>query len=226
MTVVERGITGRKSRGLEFDTYIEVAGMVLIFPGRGAMRALVTLPWAIPTIAVSAAFMWLANVHYGLFNQVGLATGILREPFALLQTPGLALAAVTLAHTWKGLPLVFVVLLGSLQSLPSELIEAATVDAAGRLAQFRYIILPHLKTAIALAAVLSGLYNFALFDLTYLLTGGGPAGSTKTLPQLLYSEMFRAFNTGRAAAVGVTIFLAGVASLALLFLINARDRKR
>ena len=195
-------------------------------PGRGLMRALVTLPWAIPTIAASAAFLWLGNVHYGIINQIGLATGILKEPFAFFQTPSLALPIVTLAHAWKGLPLVFIVLLASLQSLPNELLEAAKIDGARWLAQLRHIILPHLKTAIGLAAVLSGLYNFALFDLTYLLTGGGPVGATMTLPMFEYNQMFRALNTGRAATVGLTIFLAGILTLTLLFVMNARERKR
>ena len=194
--------------------------------GRGIWRALVTLPWAVPTISVAAAFLWLSNTNYGLFNQIGLATGILKLPLAFLGDPTLALPAVIIAHAWKGLPLAFIVIFASLQSLPSEHLEAARVDGAWWLGQLCYIILPHLKTAIGLAAVLSGIYNFALFDLTFLLTGGGPAGATMTLPMLEYNQMFRSLDTGRAAAVGVTIFLVGVLSLALLFLMNAQDRKK
>ena len=194
--------------------------------GRGILRALVTLPWAVPTISVAAAFLWLSNTNYGLFNQIGLATGILKLPLAFLGDPKLALPAVIMAHAWKGLPLAFIVIFASLQSLPSEYLEAARVDGAWGWGQLRYIILPHLKTAIGLAAVLSGIYNFALFDLTFLLTGGGPAGATMTLPMLEYNQMFRSLDIGRAAAVGVVIFLAGILSLALLFLMNAQDRKK
>ena len=71
---------------------------------------------------------------------------------------------------------VFIIVFASLQSLPEEQIEASKIDGAGKLRQLQYVILPHLKTSIALAAVLSGAYNFSLFDLTFLLTGGGPAG--------------------------------------------------
>jgi multiple sugar transport system permease protein len=194
--------------------------------GRGIWRALVTLPWAVPTISVAAAFLWLSNTNYGLFNQLGLATGILKLPLAFLGDPTLALPAVIMAHAWKGLPLAFIVIFASLQSLPSEHLEAARVDGAWGLGQLRYIILPHLKTAIGLAAVLSGIYNFALFDLTFLLTGGGPAGSTTTLPMLEYNQMFRSLDTGRAAVVGVTIFLVGVLALTLLFLLNTQERRK
>lgn len=194
--------------------------------GRGIFRALVTLPWAVPTISVAASFLWLSNTNYGLFNQIGLASGILSLPLAFLGDPKLAMPAVIVAHAWKGLPLVFIIIFAALQSLPSDHLEAAKVDGAWGLSQLRYIILPHLKTAIGLAAVLSGIYNFALFDLTFLLTGGGPSGTTMTLPMLEYNQMFRSLDTGRAAAVGLTIFLVGVLALALLFWLNTQDRKK
>lgn len=194
--------------------------------GRGALRALVTLPWAVPTIAVATAFLWLANTHYGLFNQIALSTGLLGEPLAILGEPDFALAAVTVAYAWKGLPLVLIIVLSALQSLPPEQLEAARVDGAWRRGQLQHVILPHLRSSIALAAVLSGIYNFALFDITYLLTGGGPAGATSTLPLLLYNQEFVALDTGRAAAVGVVIFLAGVVALALLAGAGVARRRR
>ena len=193
---------------------------------RGLWRALITLPWAVPTVAVAAAFLWLCNPHYGLFNQLGLALGILEEPMGIFGDLHLALPAVVFVHAWKGLPLVFIIVFASLQSLPEEQIEAARIDGAGRMAQLRYVILPHLKTSIALAAVLSGIYNFSLFDLTFLLTGGGPAGLTMTLPMLEYNQMFRSLNIGRAATIGISIFLSGIVALSLLFVLTTRDRAK
>lgn len=185
-------------------------------PGRGFCRAALMLPWAVPTIAVAAAFLWLANTNYGLFNQLGLALGVLQAPIAFLGSPTLALSSVTVAHAWKGLPLVFVIILSALQSLPPELMEAAKVDGAGMRSQFTHVVLPHLTPSIALSGVLSGIYNFALFDITFLLTGGGPAGVTTTLPLLLYYQEFKALDTGRAAVVGISIFLAGLMALIAL----------
>jgi multiple sugar transport system permease protein len=195
-------------------------------PWRGVMRSLVTLPWALPTIAVATAFSWLANTNYGLFDQLAMASHLLKEPIAFLGDPAWALPAVTLAHAWKGLPLVFIIILSALQSLPPEQLEAARVDGASSWSQFLFVIVPHLKWSIALAGVLSGIYNFSLFDITFLLTGGGPAGATLTLPLLLYNQAFRGLDFGRAAAVGLVIFIAGLISLGVLFLAQGRERRR
>ena len=192
--------------------------------GRGMLRALVTLPWAIPTIAVATAFLWLGNTNYGVINQLGLATGAFAEPIAFLGEPGWATWTVIVAHAWKGLPLVFIIILSALQSLPHEIREAARVDGAGRWASFNHIILPHVLPSIGLAAVLSGIYNFALFDITYLLTGGGPSGRTTTLPLLLYNQAFRGLDQGRAAAVGLVIFGAGVLALVVMQRLTRRAR--
>ena len=192
--------------------------------GRGILRGLVTLPWAIPTIAVATAFLWHGNTNYGVINQLGLATGLFPEPIAFLGQPGWATWTVIAAHAWKGLPLVFIIILSSLQSLPREILEAARVDGAGRRATFEKIMLPHLMPSIALAAVLSGIYNFALFDITYLLTGGGPSGSTTTLPLLLYNQAFRALDQGRAAVIGLVIFGAGLLALGVVFGLSRRSR--
>jgi multiple sugar transport system permease protein len=192
--------------------------------GRGLLRSLVTLPWAIPTITVATAFLWLANTNYGLINQIGLESGLFSEPIAFLGERGWATWSVIIAHAWKGLPLVFIVILSSLQSLPAEVVEAARVDGAGSRATFSHVVLPHLIPAIALAGVLSGIYNFALFDITFLLTGGGPSGSTTTLPLLLYNQAFRGLDQGRAAAVGLVIFLAGMISLVVVLRLARRAR--
>jgi multiple sugar transport system permease protein len=192
--------------------------------GRAVLRSVVTIPWAIPTVAVATGFLWLGNTNYGLFNQIGLATGIFPEPISFLGERGWATASVTAAHAWKGLPLVFIVILAALQSLSREIVEAARVDGAGPLASFTHVVLPHLMPSIALAGVLSGIYNFALFDITFLLTGGGPSGSTTTLPLLLYNQAFRALDTGRASAVGLVVFLGGVIALATVFRVSARAR--
>lgn len=192
--------------------------------GRAILRSVITLPWAIPTIAVATGFLWLGNTNYGLFNQIGLASGVFPEPISFLGERGWATTWVTLAHAWKGLPLVFLLVLASLQSLSNEIVEAARVDGAGRFKAFAYIVLPHLMPSIALAGVLSAIFNFALFDITFLLTGGGPSGSTTTLPLLLYNQAFRALDMGRASAVGLVIFLSGVVALTVVFRLSSRSR--
>jgi len=195
-------------------------------PGRGLFRGLVTLPWAVPTIAVASAFLWLADPFYGLFNQLGQKLGLLSQPISLLGDPRYAIWAVTIATAWKGLPLVFIIILSALQSLEPQYLEAAKVDGASWRSQLRHVILPHLRSAIALAAVLSAVYNFALLDLAFLLTSGGPAGTTTNWPLLLYNQNFVALDTGRAAVVGVAIFLAGLVALGCVLAYDGMRRRR
>src|SRR5262249_18319457 len=104
--------------------------------------------------------------------------------------------------------------------------EAAKVEGASWRSQLRHVILPHLRSAIALAAVLSAVYNFALLDLAFLLTDGGPAGTTTNWPLLLYNQNFVALDTGRAAVVGVGIFLARVVALTVVRGYEAHRRRR
>jgi ABC-type sugar transport system permease subunit len=195
-------------------------------PGRNLFRGLVTLPWAVPTIAIATAFLWLSDPFYGLFNQLGQRLGLLSQPISVLGDPRYAIWAVTLATAWKGLPLVFIIVLSALQSLEPQYLEAAKVDGASWRSQLRHVILPHLRSAIALAAVLSAVYNFALLDLAFLLTDGGPAGTTTNWPLLLYKQDFVALDTGRAAVVGVAIFLAGVVALTFVLVLDGLRRRR
>ena len=195
-------------------------------PGRGIFRGLVTLPWAVPTIAIATAFLWLADPFYGLFNQLGQWSGVLSQPISVLGDPRYAIWAVTLATAWKGLPLVFIIILSALQSLEPQYLEAAKVDGASWRSQLRHVILPHLRSAIALAAVLSAVYNFSLLDLTFLLTDGGPAGTTTNWPLLLYKQNFVALDTGRAAVVGIAIFLAGALALTFVLAVEGLRRRR
>ena len=134
--------------------------------------------------------------------------------------------ALILLHATFTIPFTTWVLQDFYHSIPSDLEEAGYIDGAGNFSQLLYVIVPHLKTSIALAAVLSGAYNFSLFDLTFLLTGGGPAGLTMGLPMLEYNQMFRSLNIGRAAVIGMTIFFSCIVSLSALFFLIERDRKK
>jgi multiple sugar transport system permease protein len=204
------------SVGLSLAVAIPLAlGLDRKFRGSGVLRALVTTPWAVPTIGVMTAFLWLTNTNYGLFNQVAMASGLIDTPIAVLSDPRFALTAVTVAHAWKSMPLVLLVILAALQSRSVELVEAARADGASPGQVFRHVTWPHIRGAVTIGAALTGVYNFTLFDITFLLTGGGPSGRTTTLPLLLYSQWFGSGDVGRASAVGCLIFGASVLVLAL-----------
>jgi len=110
-----------------------------------------------------------------------------------------------MVHIWKGLPFVILVFLAALQTLPHDTQEAARVDGAGYWQEMRYIVLPQLRYIIAITFILRFIWTFNWFDLTYLLTGGGPGSATMTLPISVYITAFRTFQLGQSAAYATMI---------------------
>jgi multiple sugar transport system permease protein len=173
------------------------------FPLRRLMRAAVVLPWAMPTIAAAFVFRWLFDPTFGPINTVLQGLGIIGEPVTWLANGGTALGVVIAAHVWKGIPFVILVFLAGLQSAPRELYEAARVDGANVWQELRFVTLPHMRALIVITLVLRFIWTFNWFDLTFLLTGGGPAGDTRTLPLEVYITAFRTFQLGLASAYAV-----------------------
>lgn len=172
-------------------------------------RVLVLVPWAMPPVI--RGLMWnmvLLPDSGGPLNYFLLQLGLITEPINWLNNFAWALPAVILVGIWGGLPQSSIVLLAGLQSIPKELYEAAGLDGAGVLAQFRYITLPGLRPVITAIVSLRFMWNFNAFGLVYTLTQGGPGGRTR-LPMLFaYEEAFRYGNAGYAAALGNVMVLA------------------
>src|SRR5699024_177830 len=119
--------------------------------------------------------------HMGVFNDILMKIGIINGPKSFLASTTGGFIAVVIAELWRGIPFFAITLLASLQSIPEELYEAADVDGAGKIKQFGYITLPHLKNTIVLTTLLRIVWEFNNVDLIFNLTGGGPANSTTTL---------------------------------------------
>lgn len=171
--------------------------------GRTFLRGILLFPWLVPSVVVSFLWMWIFNANYGVANGVLEAFGIIDTPQAWLAQPATAMAAVIIAKTWASFPWMMVMLLAGLQTVPPELHEAAEVDGAGAVRRFTSITLPHLKGIIGLVLLLELIWNFQQFDTIYVLTGGGPAGSTKTFAVAVYETAFQGFDLGRAGALGL-----------------------
>ncbi|WP_211239565.1 carbohydrate ABC transporter permease [Jiangella gansuensis] len=171
--------------------------------GQRVFRGLFLVPWLVPGVVVSFLWMWIFNANYGVANGVLESLGIIDAPQAWLAEPGTAMAAVIIAKTWASFPWMMVMLLAGLQTVPPELHEAAEVDGAGTVRRFASITLPHLKGIIGLVLLLEFIWNFQHFDIIYVLTGGGPAGSTQTFATSVYEIAFRGFDLGRAGALGL-----------------------
>ncbi|PRY00810.1 carbohydrate ABC transporter permease [Allonocardiopsis opalescens] len=178
------------------------AAAVLInraFPGRTFARAVMTLPWAVPTVAVVLVFRWIYNDGTGVANQVTGALG-LGQPNWLID-PRYGMLAVLIATVWKVTPFVMLVVLAALQSVPDELYEATRVDGADGLSTFKAVVLPYLMPTLRVVALLMTIWSFRRFEIIFLLTGGG--ADTNTIVVHVYREAFLNSDLGTAAAIGM-----------------------
>lgn len=171
--------------------------------GAKVLRGLMLIPWLIPGVVVSFLWMWIFNGNYGVLNAVLEGIGIIDEPQAWLAQPGTAMAAVIVAKTWQSFPWMMVMLLAGLQTVPPELHEAAEIDGAGTVRRFFSITVPQMGGIIGLVLLLEFIWNFQHFDIIYVLTGGGPAGSTQTFATAVYETAFDGFDLGHAGALGL-----------------------
>lgn len=171
------------------------------FRGRAVARAILTFPWAVPTVAAALIFSWIYNKDSGVLNHGLSSIGLGRHGW--LVDPTWALFAVTLASVWKVFPFVMLVVLAALQSVPDELYEAARVDGADALNRFRTVALPFLLPTLRVTALLMTIWSFRRFEIIWLLTQGGPVGSTNALVINVYRQAFVNSDLGRSAAMGV-----------------------
>ncbi len=173
------------------------------FRGRGVVRALVTVPWAAPGIAVALIATWMLNPQYGIVNRFLNAIGLGVPGGAILDSSTYALPAILVTTVWQLFPLTSVVLLSALQAVPRDLTEAATMDGAGRWWTFRAVTWQVIKPTVGLLALLMTIWSIRRFELIWLMTKGGPVGSTETLVIDLYAQAFDSKQLGTAAAIGM-----------------------
>lgn len=173
------------------------------FPGRGAARALMAIPWAAPAVAVALIATWMLNAQYGVVNRLLAAVGLTVPGGLILESPGRALPAILVTTIWQLFPFCSVVLLAALQGVPQEVREAATMDGAGPWWSFRVVTWPVIRPTVELLVLLMTIWSIRRFELIWLMTQGGPVGTTNTLVIDLYSTGFQLFDLGKAAAIGM-----------------------
>lgn len=173
------------------------------FRGRGVARALMAIPWAAPAVAVALIATWMLNAQYGVVNRVLAAVGLAVPGGLILESPDRALPAILVTTVWQLFPFCSVVLLAALQGVPQEVKEAATMDGAGPLWSFRVVTWPVIRPTVGLLVLLMTIWSIRRFELIWLMTKGGPVGTTNTLVIDLYSTGFQLFDLGKAAAIGM-----------------------
>jgi multiple sugar transport system permease protein len=172
--------------------------------GRNTLRGLLLAPYVLPTVVVALLWRWLLNDLYGLVPYLVRLVG-LHSPL-WLASPFWALTTVTIINGWMFFPFVLLVVMARIESIPPSLYEAASIDGAGVLARFAHVTLPQLREVVIVAGLLRGIWMFNKFDSIWLVTAGGPAGATETLPILGYFAGFARMDLGAGAAVGTMIF--------------------
>ena len=195
------------------DTVLGVAIALVLhrrFRGRGALRAAVLIPWALPTSVMALAWAWIFNDSFGVANDLLARLGLIDRPVAWLGEPRTAMAAMIVAEVWKTTPFVALIVLAGLQGIPEEILEAARVDGLGAWARLRKIVLPLLVPSILVAAAFRAVQAYGAFDIVYVMTGGGPGGATETVSLYAFQNYFRYldFGYGSAIATQTTIFAA------------------
>lgn len=174
-------------------------------PMRGVVRAVVIIPWALPTLVSVLIWMWMYSDIGGVFNHILMGVGVVDEPLLFLGQPVLAMASVILVNIWRGFPFFSVTLLAGLQTIGAELYDAAKVDGAGLWARFRHVTLPGLAPVMAVVTLLSTIFTLNDFAIIWLLTRGGPGNATDVLSTLTFKVAIRGLELGKGVAISMTM---------------------
>ena len=177
------------------------------FPGRGAMRTAMLIPWAIPTVVSAQMWRWMYNDVYGVINDIFMKLGLTHKAYAWLANPKLMLPAVISVDVWKTTPFMALLLLAGLQSIPNELYEAARVDGATAWQNLVRVTLPLLRPALLVALIFRTLDALRVFDVIYVMTGTTP----NTMSMAVYARQqlvdFGALGYGSAMSFGIFVII-------------------
>jgi multiple sugar transport system permease protein len=176
-----------------------------VFPFRRLVRASVLLPWIVPTVLGTMAWLWMFNPNFSVINWALVHSGLMTQGLNWLTDPDLALFSVIVVNAWRGTPFFAITVLAALQAIPGELYDAAAIDGAGKLQRFRHVTLPLVLPVLLTALVLSIIWTFSDFGIVYGLTKGGPMNSTHVLATLSYQTGLAAGNIGEGAAISLTM---------------------
>ncbi len=192
------------------------------FRGSEFLRGVTLVNWIIPGTAIGFLWSWIFNGQYGILNGLLSALGIIDENISFLGQPASALICVIIARSWQMLPWYMAFLLGGLQGVPVERIEAARIDGANNLQVFRYIVIPGMRQIFFLVLILGAIGNLQHFDIPWTMTEGGPARATTTLSIEVYRTAFKNWKLGQAATVG-TVWAVLLLLFSVVYLKQVRE---
>lgn len=194
------------------------------FKGRTVLAVLVILPWAVPRVAAAIVWEWIFHDQYGLANWFLSTLGFDFQGFAWFNDPYIAFGAIAVVIVWQSFPFVAVSMLAGLQSIPSQIHDAARIDGAGPWQRVWRITFPMLKSLLLVLIVISTIWDFKIFDQVFVMTGGGPARQTELLAITTWREAFTQHNFGLASALAMVMFvILAVVTVVYLWLIREEE---
>jgi multiple sugar transport system permease protein len=202
-------------------------GVALLLARKGPdlriASGLLILPMAITPVVAALVWRALLNPNYGWIDYYLQALGLIKEPIAWLSAPATAWLALLALDAWQWMPFVALILLAGLQGLPTEPLEAAAVDGAGRLGMFRFITLPMMRPFIVIAVLLRTVDAFKTFGTVQVLTNGGPGDATEIVNLSIYRVALQNFQVGTAAAMGIVFLIVVTIVIQQLLRVMARS---
>jgi multiple sugar transport system permease protein len=189
-----------------FQTALALAAALILhqkFPGVRIARTWIVLSWIVPTVVVVMIWRWLFSTSGGVVNPALMGIGVIDRPVGFFATPWTAFATLVFINSWRWFPFIALMILAGLTRIPADLHEAARVDGAGPWKRFTRITWPLLAPTLTVLLVIGTLLSFNVFDVIWLMTSGGPAGGTRTLPVLIFETAFRGYRVSEAATIAV-----------------------
>lgn len=175
--------------------------------GKGIYRTLLIIPWAFPSIVIALSWKWILNGVSGFLPNFLVKIGLCETAPQFFSSGGLVFPILVFINVWFGAPLIMVNVLSALQTVPKDQYEAAQLDGASPWQSFVHITLPHIRVVVGLLVVLRTIWVFNNFDTIYLITGGGPANLTQTVPIYAYNVGWGLKQLGRSSAVTVVLLI-------------------
>jgi len=188
-----------------------------------SVRTILLIPWTLPTAVIAVLWAWIFNDQFGVINAILLRLKIVTMPLAWLATARGAMTAIIIADVWKTVPFVFIILLAGTQSIPEALYEAIEIDGGGPWATFRFVTWPLISPFAFIALIFRAIQAFAIFDLVYVMTGGGPGGGTETVSMYVYQTYMRYLDFGYGSAISVVMVVLFAVLAAGLYRIVVRE---
>lgn len=186
------------------------------FAGKQILKATMLIPWILPQVVTGYIFNLMIAQNMGILNRIMGLMGLVPMDFSWFNSPKTAAIAIIMATSWRGFPFVALMVYSKMQSVPAELLEAASLDGANSIQRFYYIVVPHIKSIFLTCAFLTFLWTFNAFDIIKVMTNGGPLEKTVTLSFLLQREAFKYMKIGRACAMAVLMFLSLISIILLV----------